>query len=103
MGVAGALSQYEQGGYLGSPILSSAVLSTRDHPGAGLDLPRLVPHSRMPLGNKIERVFCNCQEVAWQLKVSTEPRHYNEEHDVVIPRYERMKTPRVAWPSSCRG
>ena len=57
MGNALALSQYEQGGYLGLPILSSAVFSTRDHRGAGCALPRPVPHSRMPLASRIEHVF----------------------------------------------
>src|SRR6476469_5905431 len=48
-----AFSQYEQGGYLGSPILSSAVFSTRDHRGAGFALPRPAPDSRVPLGVRI--------------------------------------------------
>src|SRR6476620_12661979 len=44
-----AFSQYEQGGYLGSPILSSAVFSTRDHRGADLALPRHAVNSTVPL------------------------------------------------------
>src|SRR6476469_1464123 len=47
-----ASSQYEQGGYLGSPILSSAVFSTRDHRGADLALPRHAVNSPVPLGKQ---------------------------------------------------
>src|SRR6476619_1245651 len=52
MFVALALGQYEQGGYLGSPILSSAVFSTRDHRGADLALPRHAVNSTVPLGEQ---------------------------------------------------
>src|SRR6478736_119123 len=47
-----AFSQYEQGGYLGSPDLSPAVLSTRDHRGADLALPRHAVNSPVPLGKQ---------------------------------------------------
>ena len=57
-----AFSQYEQGGYPGSPILSSAVLSTRDHRGAGCALPRPAPDSRVPLANRIEHTLSTKQE-----------------------------------------
>ena len=48
-----AFSQYEQGGYLGSPDLSPAVFSTRDHRGADFALPRPAVNSTVPLASKI--------------------------------------------------
>ena len=48
-----AFSQYEQGGYLGSPDLSPAVFSTRDHRGADFALPRHAVNSTVPLGDRI--------------------------------------------------
>ena len=47
----------DQGRLLASPDLSPAVLSTRDHRGASLYLPRHVPHPRMPLAVIIELMF----------------------------------------------
>ena len=44
-----AFSQYEQGGYLGSPDLSPAVFSTRHHRGADFVLPRHAVNSTVPL------------------------------------------------------
>ena len=56
-----ALGQYEQGGYPGSPILSSAVFSTRDHRGADFVLPRHAVNSTVPLGGRIELMSFSCQ------------------------------------------
>ena len=81
-----ALGQYEQGGSLGSPILSSAVLSTRHHRGAGCALPRHIPTQGCRLPSRIERVFWFCQEISGQIKASTEPRHYGREGDVPLLR-----------------
>ena|SRR6476620_7443827 len=43
--------------YLGLPDLSPAVLSTRDHRGADLALPRHAVNSTVPLGNSVERMI----------------------------------------------
>ena len=56
-------SQYEQGGYLGSPDLSPAVFSTRDHRGADFALPRPAVNSTVPLGGMIRTHVLLVKEV----------------------------------------
>jgi len=71
-----ALDQYEQGGYLGSPILSSAVFSTRDHRGADLALPRPAVNSTVPLTRHGRTDVLVLSRVLRRVKACTEPRHY---------------------------
>src|SRR6476469_2317137 len=71
-----AFSQYEQGGYLGSPILSSAVFSTRDHRGADLALPRPAVNSTVPLTRHGRTDVLVLSRVLRRVKACTEPRHY---------------------------
>jgi len=76
MSDAVAFSQYEQGGYLGSPILSSAVFSTRDHRGADLALPRPAVNSTVPLTRHGRTDVLVLSRVLRRVKACTEPRHY---------------------------